>query len=61
MVGRIDRALEHHTGANENAFVFAAFAHKLVFLERGMMLSLYGYCQILQLNTPNGVHVMFIR
>jgi hypothetical protein len=31
LVGGVDRALEYHACADENAFVLGAFAHKLVF------------------------------
>lgn len=33
LVWGVDRALEDHTCANENTFVFAAFAHTVVFLK----------------------------
>jgi hypothetical protein len=33
LVGGVDGAFEDHTGANENTFVFAAFAHTVVFLK----------------------------
>jgi hypothetical protein len=55
LVRGTDRALEHHAGANENAFVFGAFAHGRIFQKMTMLGSLYCYCQFKQINTLFGV------